>query len=103
MHLRKRTVTASTSSYRHAMGKDKKDKEAKQVRSVRVALSPQRGEYTTPNPYQITRSMCVSRSGRNRAPQGKEGKKEKRARTEDEGEDSRKAAKEQAAEGEAEE
>ena len=39
---RKRTVTASTSNYRHAMGKDKKDKEAKQVRSVRVALSPPR-------------------------------------------------------------
>ena len=35
--------------------------------------------------------------------QGKEGKKEKRARTEDDGEDSRKAAKEQAADGEAEE
>ncbi len=60
MFLRKRTVTASTSSYRHAMGKDKKDKEAKQVCSVRVALSPQRGEYITPNPYQITRSIaCV--------------------------------------------
>ena len=45
----------------------------------------------------------MNHSDRYHRAQGKEGKKEKRARTEDDGEDSRKAAKEQAADGEAEE
>jgi hypothetical protein len=85
------------------MGKDKKDKEAKQVGSVRLALSPPRGKYITPNPYQIASSISVNHRDLYHRAQGKEGKKEKRARTEDDGEDSRKAAKEQAADGEAEE